>query len=50
MKKSIGLDRAEKFYYGAAPLKQKTREFFASLNMSLANMYGLSETSGPATH
>lgn len=45
----MGLDRVEKLYYGAAPLREKTRLFFVSLDMPLANTYGLSETSAAAT-
>lgn len=35
--------------YGAAPLKQATVDYFASLDMILFNFYGLSETTGAAT-
>lgn len=49
IKKELGFDRIEKLYYGAAPLKQKTRLFFQSLNMPLLNGYGLSETSAAVT-
>jgi len=34
------------FFFGAAPLKQSTIEYFASLDMPLLNCYGLSETTG----
>ena len=46
----MGFSRIEKIYYGAAPLKKKTRQFFASINMPLANSYGLSETSAGVTY
>lgn len=36
-------------FYGAAPLKERTRRFFASLNMPLLNCYGMSETGGMHT-
>jgi long-chain-fatty-acid--CoA ligase ACSBG len=49
IKKQLGLDRVEKLYFGAAPLREKTRMFFVSLDMPLANTYGLSETSAAAT-
>lgn len=50
IKQSLGFDRIDKLYYGAAPLSQKVKKFFASLNMPLTNMYGLSESSGPTTY
>ena len=37
------------FFYGAAPLKQTSVDYFASLDMPLLNMYGLSETTGTTT-
>ena len=46
----MGLDKAERIYYGAAPLSMKTLEFFQSLNMPLINSYGLSETAAAVTH
>jgi long-subunit acyl-CoA synthetase (AMP-forming) len=49
IKKHLGLDRVEKLFFGAAPLSDKVKKFFASLNMPLINTYGLSETSGAAT-
>jgi long-chain-fatty-acid--CoA ligase ACSBG len=49
IKEAIGLDKAELFMFGAAPLKQSTIEYFASLDITLMNMYGLSETTGSAT-
>lgn len=33
-------------FYGAAPLKKTTRDFFSALNMPLLNMYGMSESAG----
>jgi len=50
VKKHLGLDRVEKLYFGAAPLSDKVKRFFAALNMPLINTYGLSETAGGATH
>jgi long-chain-fatty-acid--CoA ligase ACSBG len=49
IKKELGLDRIEHLFFGAAPLSDKVKRFFMSLNMPLINMYGLSETSGAAT-
>lgn len=49
IKQALGLDEAILFYYGAAPLKQSSVEYFASLDMPLFNTYGMSETSGQTT-
>lgn len=50
IKKNLGLDRVDKLYYGAAPMKKDTSEYFASLNMPITSIYGLSETTGAATY
>ena len=49
IKQAIGLDECKFFFYGAAPLKQQSIDYFASLDIPLFNMYGLSETSGTTT-
>jgi long-chain-fatty-acid--CoA ligase ACSBG len=49
IKQAIGLDQSRFFFYGAAPLKQTSVDYFASLDIPLFNMYGLSETAGSAT-
>jgi len=49
IKQAIGFDQCQFFFYGAAPLKKSSVEYFASLDMPLMNMYGLSETTGSAT-
>jgi len=49
IKKAIGLDQCKIFFYGAAPLKQTSVDYFASLDIGLFNMYGLSETTGSST-
>ena len=46
IKSAIGLDQCESFYFGAAPLKKTTSDFFTSLDMPLMNLYGMSETTG----
>jgi len=46
----LGLDRIEKLFYGAAPLKNDTSEYFASLNMPITSIFGLSETTGAVTY
>jgi long-chain-fatty-acid--CoA ligase ACSBG len=37
------------FIYGAAPLKQTSVDYFASLDMPMFNLYGMSETCGATT-
>ena len=46
IKGTIGLDQSESFYFGAAPLKKSSSDFFTSLDIPLYNLYGLSETTG----
>ena len=45
-KAQIGLDQAIIVSYGAAPLKPVTVDFFATLDVPLFNLWGLTETSG----
>ncbi len=49
IKQAIGLDCALAFFYGAAPLKQSSVDYFASLDIPMMNCYGLSETAGSTT-
>jgi long-chain-fatty-acid--CoA ligase ACSBG len=49
IKKALGLDKTQIFCFGAAPLKKTSVDYFASLNIPLFNMYGMSETSGGTT-
>lgn len=49
IKKALGLDESLLNFYGAAPLKQSSIEYFASLDITLNNIYGLSETTGGVT-
>ena len=46
---NLGLDKCIMNIYGAAPLKQSTRDFFNGLGLPLLNCYGMSETSGLQT-
>ena len=46
IKQALGLDEAKMFCFGAAPLKQSSIDYFASLDIPLFNYYGLSETTG----
>jgi long-chain-fatty-acid--CoA ligase ACSBG len=49
IKTALGLDEAVLFFYGAAPLKLSSVDYFASLDIPLNNIYGLSETTGGLT-
>lgn len=49
IKAALGLDQAVAFLYGAAPMKQSTIDYFASLDMTMYNVYGMSETTGSTT-
>jgi len=50
VKKALGIDKCRMLAYGAAPLNVSTRTYFASLNIFLLNVYGMSETAGPETY
>lgn len=45
----MGLDQTKVFFFGAAPLKQTSIDYFASIDIPLFNIYGMSETTGAAT-
>lgn len=49
IKEQLGLDQCLNFFFGAAPLKKASQEYFASLDMILFNLYGMSETTGAFT-
>jgi len=49
IKAALGLDQAVAFYFGAAPLRQPSIEYFASLDIPIFNVYGMSETTGATT-
>jgi len=49
IKQALGLDQCYMFLFGAAPLKKSSIEYFASLDMPLINLYGMSETTGATT-
>jgi len=49
IKKALGLDQSNAFFFGAAPLKKTSIDYFSSLDMVLFNVYGMSETTGAAT-
>ncbi len=47
VKKALGIDQTEMFFYGAAPLDPAIRKYFLSLGIFLINTYGMSESTGP---
>lgn len=49
IKQALGLDQSMITFYGAAPLKKTSVDYFASLDIILNNVYGLSETTGGLT-
>lgn len=49
IKQALGLDQCQMFLFGAAPLKKTSIDYFASLDMPLINLYGMSETTGATT-
>lgn len=49
IKKALGLDQCKLFLFGAAPLKKTSIDYFASLDMPLFNVYGMSESTGATT-
>src|SRR5688572_10611013 len=46
---AIGFDRCRLCLTGAAPINKSTLEFFASLDIPILELYGMSESSGPTT-
>lgn len=49
VREALGLDRCRLQITAAAPISKETLEFFLSLNIPLYEIYGMSESSGPAT-
>ena len=49
LKADIGLHEGTIFSYGAAPLKQSSNDYFASLDIPLFLLYGLTEVTGAIT-
>ncbi|XP_071117767.1 long-chain-fatty-acid--CoA ligase ACSBG2-like isoform X2 [Haliotis cracherodii] len=46
---ALGFDRCRFFISGAAPITRETLEYFLSLNIPIAEVYGMSESTGPHT-
>jgi len=49
VKLALGLDKCGLFFSAAAPISPDTINFFGSLGIELMELYGMSESSGPAT-
>jgi long-subunit acyl-CoA synthetase (AMP-forming) len=49
VRRRLGLDRSRYQVTSSAPTSRETLEFFLSLGVPLYELYGLSETTGPAT-
>eukprot|EP01064_Diplonema_japonicum_P032491 TRINITY_DN6117_c0_g1_i1.p1 TRINITY_DN6117_c0_g1~~TRINITY_DN6117_c0_g1_i1.p1 ORF type:complete len:667 (+),score=215.84 TRINITY_DN6117_c0_g1_i1:54-2003(+) len=46
---ALGLHKTKKFFTGAAPIKRGTLDYFASLNIPVMEVFGMSECTGPET-
>lgn len=46
---ALGLDRCRLCFSAAAPIMKDTLEFFASINIPVLEIFGMSETTGPHT-
>ncbi len=49
VRRRLGLDHARVLVSSAAPIARSTLEFFLSLGMPIAEVYGMTECTGPAT-
>jgi len=49
VKAALGLDKCKGFLYGAAPIKASTVDYFASLDIPILGVYGMSETTACVT-
>ena len=49
IKTNLGLESTRLFLSGAAPLSREVSDYFASLNMQIFDIYGMSESTGPMT-
>lgn len=49
VRRRLGLDRCRGVFTAAAPISRHTLEFFLGLGIPILEVYGMSETTGPAT-
>ncbi|BBO77619.1 fatty-acid--CoA ligase [Desulfosarcina widdelii] len=49
VRQRLGLDRCRIFFSTAAPIAEDTLEFFMSLGITITEIYGMSECTGPTT-
>lgn len=49
IKKALGLDKCKLIINTAAPMQNATDDYFRSLDFKIADLYGMSEASGPLT-
>ena len=49
VRQRLGFDRCRLFFSTAAPIAEDTLEFFMSLGIPIAEIYGMSECTGPTT-
>ena len=49
VRQKLGFDRCRLFFSTAAPIAEDTLEFFMSLGIPVAEIYGMSECTGPTT-
>jgi len=49
VKGALGLDKAVYFLTGAAPISSETLDYFKNLDIYVNEVYGMSESAGPAT-
>ncbi len=49
VRKALGLDRCRMQVTAAAPISKETLDFFLSLGIPIYELYGMSESTGPAT-
>lgn len=49
IRRLLGFDRVEHFVTSAAPIGVETLEFFLSIGITILEVYGMTECSGPAT-
>lgn len=49
VKAAMGLDKCKVMYSAAAPIRRETLEFWGGLDISVQEVYGMSESTGPHT-